>query len=87
MGSGSKRLQCDYHLFHVDLLNYCQSATVGKAIAFLEGLKLSLAYSNWNVIIETDCASIMDSFKEASFISMKFVWLQIIVSKVIRVCN
>jgi hypothetical protein len=72
---------------------------MGEAIACLEGLKLALANSTANLIIETDCASILESFKESSFdrsevclIAKEFKLLkppdrQIVITKTDRLCN
>jgi ribonuclease HI len=80
-------------------LSHCQSASEGEAIAYLEGLKLAIAYSDSNIIIETDCAYILDSFKEGSpdrskvcLIAKEFNYMkppdrQVIISKVNRLCN
>jgi hypothetical protein len=72
---------------------------MGEAIACLEGLKLGLANCTSNLIIETDRASVLESFKEDScdrsealFIAKEFNILrppdrQIFMSKVSRNCN
>jgi hypothetical protein len=49
------------------VIEHCQTAAMGEAIACMEGLKLALACSNTDIIIETDCASILESFKEGSY--------------------
>ena len=81
-----------------DVITHCQSAVFGEAIACLEGLKLALANYNF-IITETDCASILDSFKvdsldrsEVCLIAKEFNLLkppdrQIIISKVNRRWN
>ena len=49
-----------------DRINHCNSAALGEAIACLEGLKLSLAHSDSDIIIETDCSAVLEAFKEDS---------------------
>jgi ribonuclease HI len=49
-----------------DYISHCNSATVGEAVACLEGLKLALANSSLNLIIETDCAAVLEVFKSDS---------------------
>jgi hypothetical protein len=39
---------------------------MGEAIACLYGLDLALNNSNQNIIIETDCATILEAFREGS---------------------
>jgi ribonuclease HI len=46
-----------------DYIPHCNSAAVGEAIACLEGLKLALANSSPNLIIETDCNAVLEAFK------------------------
>jgi ribonuclease HI len=72
---------------------------MGEAIACLEGLKMAIENSTANVVIETDCAAIIDSFKETScnrsevgMIAKEFSLLkppdrQVTISKVMRSCN
>ena len=47
-----------------DIIIDCQSAAMGEAVACLEDLKLGLANCDSNLITETDCSSILESFKE-----------------------
>jgi ribonuclease HI len=82
-----------------DVITHCQSAAMGEAIACLEGLRLGIANCTSNLIIETDCASVVESFREDSsdrsevcFIAKEFNSLrppdrQIVISKVSRNCN
>ena len=82
-----------------DTINHCQSAEIGEAIACLEGLKLANANSNANLIIETDCAAVIDAFRETScnrsevhLIAKEFSLLkhsdrQVNITKVARSCN
>jgi hypothetical protein len=80
-------------------LSHCQSASEGEAIACLEGLKLALANSDSNIIIETYCTYILDSFMEGSpdqsevcLIAKEFNYMkppdrQVRISEVNRRCN
>ncbi|KAK1626176.1 hypothetical protein QYE76_000491 [Lolium multiflorum] len=49
-----------------DVITHCQSAAMGEAIACIEGLRLGIANCTSNLIIETDCASVVESFREDS---------------------
>jgi hypothetical protein len=72
---------------------------MGEAIACLQGLKIAIANSNSNLIIEIDCAAIVDCFKQTSWnrsevclIVKEFNLLkppdrQVIISKIQRSCN
>ena len=44
------------------VIPHCQGATMAEAIACLKGLEMALVHSNQNLIIETDCTPILDSF-------------------------
>jgi hypothetical protein len=50
-----------------DMITHCQTAAMGEAIACLEGLKMALVNSNANIIVETDCASILKAFKDGRY--------------------
>jgi hypothetical protein len=43
-------------------IEYCQSAQMGEAISCYEGLKLALSVSCKNVMVETDCVSLLKVF-------------------------
>jgi hypothetical protein len=49
-----------------DVINHCQTIEMGKAIACLQGLKLAIANSISNIVIETDCAPLPNIFNEVS---------------------
>jgi hypothetical protein len=82
-----------------DYIPHCNSAAVGEAIACLEGLKLALANSSPNLIIETDCNAVLEVFKcdsndrsEICIIAKEFKLKkspdrQVILPKISRVCN
>jgi hypothetical protein len=44
---------------------------MGEAIACYEGLKIGLQNSTSNLIIEKDCASILETFREDSYARSK----------------
>jgi hypothetical protein len=82
-----------------DVITHCESAAMGEAIACLEGLNLDIANSSANLIIKTDCSSVLHDFREDScdrsevcFIAKDFNRMkppdrQVVVSKVNRNCN
>jgi hypothetical protein len=82
-----------------DVITHCQSAAMGEDIACLEGLKLGIANYSANLIIETDCSSVVHALREDScdrsevcFIAKEFNRMkppdrQVVVSKVSRNCN
>jgi hypothetical protein len=45
---------------------HCQTVAMGEAIACLHDLDLALNNSNQNIISETDCAAILEAFREGS---------------------
>ena len=49
-----------------DHIQQCNSAEEGEAISCIEGLKMSLARSSTNMIIETDYARVLEAFKHDS---------------------
>ena len=82
-----------------DRIKHCKSALLGEAIACLEGINLSLAKSDLNLLIETDHASLLEVFKddsmdrtEVSLIAKEFRLKKppdqrVILSKISRICN
>ena len=82
-----------------DRIKHCKSALLGEAIACLEGINLSLAKSDLNLLIETDHASLLEVFKddsmdrtEVSLIAKEFRLnkppdQQVVLSKISRICN
>jgi hypothetical protein len=44
----------------------CESADMGEALACLEGLKLYLSEPSADLIIESDCSSILKAFEDGS---------------------
>jgi hypothetical protein len=46
------------------IIQNCRSAEMGEAIACLEGLKLGAANSALNLVIETDCAGVIEAFDD-----------------------
>jgi hypothetical protein len=49
-----------------NVITNCHSAIMGEAIARLEGLKVGLANCTSNLIIGTDCGSVLKSLREDS---------------------
>ena len=81
------------------MIPHCQSAEMGKALACLHGLEITLNNSNCNLIIETDCSSILKSFgddgqdrSEVGLIAREFKLKkppdrEVLLVKVNRSCN
>jgi hypothetical protein len=48
----------------MDAIAHCQSAAMGEVNTCYQGLKITPQNSTSNLIIEIDCASILEAFKE-----------------------